>query len=58
MQRNPSTCISDNSKFLKSIADTSVIESDEIITVMDIASAKKDKFHSKKCYKYCFNKLS
>ena len=30
---NPSTCICQNSKFLKSIADTSVITCDEIITV-------------------------
>ena len=29
------------SKYLKSIADTSVIECDELITVMDIVSAKK-----------------
>ena len=35
---DPSTCICDNSKYLKSIADTSVIECDEIITVLDIVS--------------------
>ena len=29
------------SKYLKSIADTSVIECDELITVMDIISTKK-----------------
>ena len=37
---NPSTCICENSKCLKSIADTSVIECDEIITVMGIVSTK------------------
>ena len=38
---NPSTCICENSKYLKSIADTSVIKCDEIITVMDVALTKK-----------------
>ena len=38
---NPSTCIFENSKYLKSIADTSVTECDEIIIVMDIVSTKK-----------------
>ena len=37
---NPSTCICGNSKYLKSIADTSMIECDEVITVMDIVSTK------------------
>ena len=37
---NPSTCICENSKYLKSIADTSVIECDEVITVMDTVSTK------------------
>ena len=40
---NPSTCIWENSKFLKSIADTSVTECGEIIIVMDILSTKKTK---------------
>ena len=31
----------ENSKYLKNIADTSVIECNEIVTVMDIVSAKK-----------------
>ena len=35
---NPSTCTSENSKYLKSIADTSMIKCDEIISVMDIVS--------------------
>ena len=33
-----STCICENSKYLKSTADTSVVEWDEIISVVDIAS--------------------
>ena len=37
---NASTCICDNRKYLKSIADTSVIACDEIISVMDIISTK------------------
>ena len=37
---NRSTCTCENSKYLKSIADTSVITSDEIISVMDILSTK------------------
>ena len=37
---DPSTCISKNSKYLKSIVDTSVIECDEIITVLNIVSTK------------------
>ena len=38
---NPSTCVSENSKYLKSIADTSVTECDVIIIFMDNASTKK-----------------
>ena len=38
---NSSTCICENSKHLKCIADTSVIECDEIITVLEIVSTKK-----------------
>ena len=34
-------CICKNNKYLKSIADTSVIECDDIISVMDIVSTKK-----------------
>ena len=37
---NPSTYICENSKYLKSIADTSVIECGEIITFTGIVSAK------------------
>ena len=33
-------CICENSKYLKSVADTSVIACDEIIDVMDIVSTK------------------
>ena len=38
---DPSICICENIKYLKKVADTSVIECDEVITVMDIASTKK-----------------
>ena len=38
---NPSTCICKNSKYLKHISDESVIEVDEIITVMDIVSTRR-----------------
>ena len=38
---NPSTCICENSKYLKIIADTSVTECDEIIIVMDTIATKK-----------------
>ena len=37
---DPSTCIYENGKYLKSIADTSVITCDEIISVTDIISTK------------------
>ena len=37
---NPSTCIYENSKYFKSIADTLKIACDEIISVMNIASKK------------------
>ena len=35
---NPNICICENSKYLESIADTSVIRCDKIITVMVIVS--------------------
>ena len=38
---NPSTCICKNSKYFKSIADTSVTECDEIIISMDTLATKK-----------------
>ena len=38
---NPSICICENSKYLKSIADTSVTQCDKIVNVMDIVSTKK-----------------
>ena len=37
---NPSPCICENGKYLKSIAYTSVIACDEIISIVDIASTK------------------
>ena len=38
---NHSTCICENSKYLKRIADTLAIELDEIKTVLDIVSTKR-----------------
>ena len=38
---NPSTCICENSKYLKSVADTSVTECVEIVTVINNLSTKK-----------------
>ena len=38
---NPSTCICENSKYLKSFADTSVIKCDEIVIVINNLSTKK-----------------
>ena len=38
---NPSTYIWQNNKYLKSIAVTSVIEHDRIVSVMDVLSTKK-----------------
>ena len=38
---NPGACICENSKYLKSVADISVTECDEIVIVMDIVSTKK-----------------
>ena len=38
---NPSTCICENSKYLKSVADTSVTRCDEIVIVMRDLSTKK-----------------
>ena len=37
---NPSTCICKNDNYLESTANTSLIECDEIISVMDIVSTK------------------
>ena len=38
---NTSTCVCENSKYLKSIFHTSVIKCDETLTVMDIVSKKR-----------------
>ena len=38
---NPSTCICENSKYSKNIADTSVTECDKIMIAMDNVSTKK-----------------
>ena len=55
---NPSTCICNNSKYLKSVADILVTRCNEIIIVMNNLATKKDKYYRNKCYKYCFNKCS
>ena len=46
---NPSTCNRENNKYLKSIADTSVIACDEIMSVMDIVSRKKKNIKQQMC---------
>ena len=38
---NPIICICEDSKYLKSVADSSVTECDEIVIVMDVESTKK-----------------
>ena len=38
---NPSTCICENSKYLKSIVDTSVTECDKIVIIMDNVLTRK-----------------
>ena len=54
---NPSICICENSKYLKCVADTSLISCDEIVSVVNIVSTKnantmalniKNNCHSKK----------
>ena len=40
-QHNPSTCICENSKYLKNVIDTSVTKYDEIVLVMNNISTKK-----------------
>ena len=53
---NPSTCISENDKYLKSITDTSVIMCDEIVSVMDVVSTKITKTISTNPSINCHNK--
>ena len=45
-----------NSKYLKSIADTSVIACDEVISVMDIVSTEKTNTIAKKVPRNCHGK--
>ena len=54
---NPTTCICENSKCLKNITDTSVINVMKLYLLW-ICINKKDNNYSNKCYEYCFNKLS
>ena len=55
---DPSTCICENSKHLKSVADTSVTKCDEIAIVMDIVLTEKTNTIATNVNEYCFNKLS
>ena len=58
---NRRTCICEDSKNIKTVADNLVADSDEIIIVLDIVSTRKDKCYGDKNgkhYEYCFNKLS
>ena len=55
---NLGKCICENSKYLKSVADTSMTKCDEIIIVMKDLPTKKYKCYDNKCYKCCFNKLT
>ena len=52
---NISTYVCENSKYLKSIADTSVITCYEIISVMDIASTKVANTIATNVTKNCYN---
>ena len=52
---NPSTCVCENSKYLKSIADTSVIACGKIVSVMDIASTKKTNTIATNMSIYCLS---
>ena len=54
---NPSTCICENSKCLKSVADTSVTKCDEIIIAMDIVSTEKARVTSTVSMNYPNKKL-
>ena len=55
---NPSTCICEDSKYLKNCADTSVIEFDAIITVIDILSTKETNAIATNVTKNCHSKKS
>ena len=52
---NPSSFICENSKYLKSIGDTSVIACDEIISAMDILSTKKTNATATNVSINCYN---
>ena len=53
---NTSTCICEKSKYLKSIADASVIACDEIISVMDIVSTNMTNTIATNMTKNCHSK--
>ena len=57
---NPSICTCENGNYLKSIIDESATMCSEIINVTEnipTNMAKCDKYFTKKCHKYCVNKL-
>ena len=53
---HPRTCICENSKYVKIIADTSVITCDEIISVMNIVSTKMTNTIATNVTKKCYSK--
>ena len=53
---NPSTCICENSKYLNSIDNTSVITCVEIISVMDIVTTKMTNTIATNVTKNCHSK--
>ena len=53
---NPGTCTCEDSKYLKRIADTSVIMCDEITSVMDLVSTKMTNNISTNVTKNCHSK--
>ena len=53
---NPYTCISENNKYLRSIADTSSVNAcDEIISVIDIVWTKKTNAIAKNVSIICYS---
>ena len=54
--QNPSACICENGKYLKSIVDNSILVCNEIIKAADNVSSNVTNTISTKCYEYCVNK--
>ena len=53
---SPSTCICENSKYLKTIPDSSVIDCDERMSVMNIVSTKMTNTIATNVTKICHSK--